>query len=489
MGAGERGGGQRARQAIISSTSNRHVASAARLKKRALREKERRFLAEGAQATAEALDAGAVETLFYVPSPEGVAHPLVSRAEESGVEAIAVTEQVMVHLTSTVTPQGILAVARFVDVPIGEVPTGPELVPVLYAVRDPGNAGTILRSADAAGADAVVFTDTSVDVYNPKTVRASAGSLFHLPVSRDVPAQEAVAVLRDRGLQILAATPDGTETVYETDLTRPTAVLFGNEAWGLPAEARALADRAVRIPIQGKSESLNLAAAAALFLFESVRQRGSTPSSGSIGGAISASAHDIRSSLVALKGFASTLATMWDRLDDADRRTIVGGLAVDAERTASLVKMLVDGARLEEGVFEPSPERHDVVEEAEWVAEIFAQSKDYPEVRVTGSGIATVDPERLQVLLLTLCGEAMWWGQEGAIEVSIESADGGTAVEVRRAVGTFAGEEIEESFATPRRGGKGKIGLWLARALAEAQGARLTWGDDKGIVFRLELPR
>jgi tRNA(Leu) C34 or U34 (ribose-2'-O)-methylase TrmL len=361
-------------------------------------------------------------------------------------------------------------------------------VPVLYAVRDPGNAGTVLRSADAAGADAIVFTDTSVDVYNPKTVRASAGSLFHLPVVRGAPAREAVALLRERGLRVLAATPDGEETIYETDLTGPTAVLFGNEAWGLPGEARALADRAVRIPIRGKSESLNLAAAAALFLFESVRQRGPSASSGSIGAAISASAHDIRSSLVALKGFASTLVSMWDRLGEADRRTIVGGLAVDAERTASLVKMLVDGARLEEGAFEPTPERHELAEEAEWVAEVFAQSSDYPEVRVSGGAIATVDPERLQALLLTLCAEAMYWGQEGAIEVSIESADGGAAVEVRRAVGDLNHQEIEESFANPGRGGKGRITLWLARALAEAQGARLTWAEDEGIMFRLTIP-
>ncbi|HZA26048.1 MAG TPA: TrmH family RNA methyltransferase [Actinomycetota bacterium] len=488
MGADEGARGRRAGRNIISSTSNRQVASAARLKKRALREKEKRFLAEGAQATAEALDAGAVEQLFHAPSPTEAAHPLVARAEEAGVPVIPVTEQVMTHLTSTVTPQGILAVARFVDVSLAEVPQTLELVPILYAVRDPGNAGTVLRSADAAGADAVVFTDTSVDVYNPKTVRASAGSLFHLPVVRDVPAREAVAVLRQRGLQVLAAAPEGTETVYETDLTRPTAVLFGNEAWGLPAEARALADGAVRIPIRGKSESLNLAAAAALFLFEAVRQRGSGPPAGSIGAAISASAHDIRSSLAALKGFASTLASMWDRLDDADRRTIVGGLAVDAERTASLVKMLVDAARLEEGGFEPSPERHDVVEEAQWVAEVFAQSKDYPEVLVSGGASATVDPERLQVLLLTLCTEAMWWGQGAAIEVSVEPADGGAAVKVHRAVADLSREEVDASFVHPKRGGKGKITLWLARTLAEAQGARLTWEEDNGITFRLELP-
>lgn len=481
-------GGRPARRIVITSTANRHVASAARLKKRALREKKRLFLAEGAKATAEALESGAVETLLHVPSSEGTVHPLVARAEDAGVQVIAVTEEVMTHLTSTVTPQGILAVARFVDVPLPEIAEGSELVPVLYAVRDPGNAGTVLRSAAAAGADAIVFTDSSVDVYNPKTVRASAGSVFHIPVVRDVPAEDAVAVLRERGLQVLAATPDGDETIYEIDLTRPTVVLLGNEAWGLPAEARALADRAVRIPVRRKSESINLAAAAALFLFESARQRESGLSSRSIGGVISASAHDIRSSLVALKGFATTLNSMWDRLDESDRRTIVGGLAVDAERTAALVKMLVDGARLEEGAFEPSPERHDVAEEAAWAAEVFAQSQEYPEIRVSGNAQASIDPERLQVLLLTLCAEAMWWGQEGAVEVTVEAADGGAAVMVRRSAGAGSQADVDESFAAPDRGGKGKIALWLARSLAEAQGAHLTWEADPDIKFHLLLP-
>jgi len=179
---------------------------------------------------------------------------------------------------------------------------------------------------------------------------------------------------------------------------------------------------------------------------------------------------------------------MWDRLDESDRRTIVGGLAVDAERTAALVKMLVDGARLEEGAFEPSPERHDVSEEAAWVAEVFAQSQEYPEVRVSGNAHANVDPERLQVLLLTLCAEAMWWGLEGAVEVTVETADGGAAVEVRRAAGTASREDVNESFDAPDREGKGKIALWLARSLAEAQGARITWEADQEIRFRLLLP-
>jgi TrmH family RNA methyltransferase len=148
---------------------------------------------------------------------------------------------------------------------------------VLAHVRDPGNAGTVLRCADAAGADAVVLTGASVDLYNPKAVRASAGSLFHLPVAVGLPVQEAVAGLRDAGVRVLAADGAGDRDLDteldEGALGRPTAWIFGNEAWGLPEETRALADEVVRVPIHGRAESLNLATAAAVCLYASAREQ------------------------------------------------------------------------------------------------------------------------------------------------------------------------------------------------------------------------
>jgi len=142
-------------------------------------------------------------------------------------------------------------------------------------VRDPGNAGTVLRSSDAAGADGVIFAAASVDPYNSKCVRSSAGSLFHLPVVAGAPLGGAIAGLREAGLQVLAA--DGSATSFldvpgGPDLSRPTAWLFGNEAWGLPDELLALADAVVAVPIYGQAESLNLAAAAAVCLYASARQ-------------------------------------------------------------------------------------------------------------------------------------------------------------------------------------------------------------------------
>ena len=185
-----------------------------------------------------------------------------------------VSGQVMAAIAQTVTPQGFVAVCRFVDVPLSLEPP-PRLLALLAEVRDPGNAGTVIRVADAAGADAVVLTRSSVDVYNPKCARASAGSVFHLPVTVEADVAATVAALQGAGVQVLAADGAGPTDLDELDeagaLARPTAWLFGNEAWGLPPELRGLSDAVVRVPIHGRAESLNLATAAAVCLYASAR--------------------------------------------------------------------------------------------------------------------------------------------------------------------------------------------------------------------------
>lgn len=205
---------------------------------------------------------------------------LVAAADPAPVTVV--TEAVMAALSETVTPQGVVAVVGFCDVPLETALAGPAgLVAVLAAVRDPGNAGTVVRVADAAGADAVVLTDDAVDPFNGKCVRASAGSLFHLSLVTGVSTTQATEGLRARGLQVLAAdaAPDADDLDDLLDaglLATPTAWLFGNEAWGLPDEVRALADRVVRVPIHGRAESLNLATAAAVCLYASARARRGT---------------------------------------------------------------------------------------------------------------------------------------------------------------------------------------------------------------------
>ena len=280
--------------AELTSIRSPRVKTARQLGKRALRQRARAFLAEGPQAVGEALAAGdVVSQLFITATAQARYGELASRAAAQGAEVHPVSGEVMAELAQTVTPQGVLAVCRFVDVPLaevtGEARTGPDggpatplrLVVILANVRDPGNAGTVLRTADAAGADAVLFAGSSVDPYNSKCVRASAGSLFHLPVVTGTPVPEAVHALRAAGLRVLAADGGASRTLddlqAEGTLGRGAAWLFGNEAWGLPGEVRALADDIVAVPIYGRAESLNLAAAAAVCLYASARAQGQQP--------------------------------------------------------------------------------------------------------------------------------------------------------------------------------------------------------------------
>jgi TrmH family RNA methyltransferase len=272
--------------------------AARRLTKRAFRQRERAFLAEGPQAVAEAFRSGAHVSDLFVTVPARSRHSdLVTTMAAAGIGVHTVSGEVMDELAQTVTPQGLLAVCDFIDVPLTQLdPKTPEatqgapvlsLVALLANVRDPGNAGTVLRTADAAGADAVVFADASVDPYNGKCVRASAGSLFHLPVVAGARLEDAVETMRDSGLRIVAADGRAGRSLDEPDvqarLAEPTAWMFGNEAWGLPPELVALADEPIAVPIYGQAESLNLAAAAAVCLYASARAQRVRPVTGQEG--------------------------------------------------------------------------------------------------------------------------------------------------------------------------------------------------------------
>lgn len=267
----------------LTSIRSPRVKAARRLAKRAFRRRERRFLAEGPQAVREALkvDGGLVE-LFTTAEAEGRHGELIALAERSNVPVLRVGGEVMAELAQTVTPQGLLGVCGFVDVPLSSVlGAAPRMVTVLAHVRDPGNAGTVLRTADAAGSEAVIFTDASVDPYNAKCVRASAGSLFHLPVVVGARFDEVLAGLRDAGLGVFAADGAGTRSLDaaldERLLEGPIAWVFGNEAWGLPRQILGTVDEVVRVPIHGRAESLNLATAAAVCLYATARARSTNP--------------------------------------------------------------------------------------------------------------------------------------------------------------------------------------------------------------------
>ena len=279
---------ERSAQPVLSNPRSERVRAARRLAGRSARSRVGAFLVEGPQAVREAVAShahpgrpGAVRELFATPDAAARHADVLARAADRGIPVRGCTPQVLAALTDTATPQGLVAVCDLVDVPLGDaLDRRPALVAVLAHVRDPGNAGTVIRAADAAGAGAVVLTDASVDPHNAKCVRATAGSLFHLDVVTGAPLPAAVAALRGAGMAVLAA--DGARGTDLDDLADeaaagsgplagPVAWVFGNEAWGLSEDSRALADDVVRVPIHGSAESLNLAMAATLCLYAAAR--------------------------------------------------------------------------------------------------------------------------------------------------------------------------------------------------------------------------
>jgi TrmH family RNA methyltransferase len=240
------------------------------------RQAERAFVIDSLKVLDAALDAGAAIEALYLPPPTGdhpgVLHPAIERALAAGIRASDLGPGVLERVAGTVTPQPVLAVAPYVDVPLESLRDA-DLVVVCVDVRDPGNLGTVLRSAEAAGVGGVICCDGTVDVYNPKSVRASAGSLFHVRVVAGGEPENVLATLGGWGLRRVATRPSGGQPYHRADLSRPTAIVLGNEASGLPADLDHLLDETLTIPMAGRGESLNVGMAAAVLCFEAARQR------------------------------------------------------------------------------------------------------------------------------------------------------------------------------------------------------------------------
>lgn len=228
-------------------------------------------MAEGVELVRTALAAGALPESLYVDAEGGHGvDEVASSAEAAGVRVFELAPGVMSKVADTVTPQPVLAVFAMVDRGLTSLAAG-RLVVVMDDIRDPGNAGTVLRTADAAGVDAVICCGGTVDPYNPKTVRSSAGSLFHVPLVVEADTDRALAVLAERGYRRLGAVVRGGEDYARVDWGVPTALVLGNEAAGL-REGLAL-DGLVAIPMAGRAESLNVGMACAVLCFEALRQR------------------------------------------------------------------------------------------------------------------------------------------------------------------------------------------------------------------------
>ncbi len=263
---------------VITSSRNPAVTAARKLARGRGRARAHsgRFLLEGAQMLETAMAAGARPLAVFVTAHASVDdrhQALLAAARERGAEIRVVAAPLLADLAPTVSPQGLVAVVGSVVGTLRDLPATPRLVCVLVEIRDPGNAGTVLRAADAFGADALVTTAGSVDLENPKAVRASAGSLFHLPVVGGADWPALAAALRERGLALVGADPHAPASIERVPLERPCALVLGNEAHGLPERVRADLDHLARLPQYGRAESLNLAAAAAVLLYECARRQ------------------------------------------------------------------------------------------------------------------------------------------------------------------------------------------------------------------------
>ncbi|UCR89953.1 TrmH family RNA methyltransferase [Mycetocola spongiae] len=250
------------------------IRAVAKLAKRAARVETGLFLLEGPQAVTEALmyRSEVMIELYATPTALERYEDLANAAIAAGMDVEFVTEEVLNAMADTVTPQGVIAVARQFPTSAKDIFAGsPKLIAILEEVRDPGNLGTIIRAADAAGADGVILTGRSVDLYNPKVVRSTTGSLFHLPVAVGLELPEVLRQARDANMSVIAADTKGESLLDVRNtgvLAEPTAWLFGNEARGLEDDVLPLAERVVSVPLFGHAESMNLATAASVCLYE-----------------------------------------------------------------------------------------------------------------------------------------------------------------------------------------------------------------------------
>lgn len=265
-------------ETIITSVQNPRVKAWTQLLEKKGRDKLEQFLIEGVHLVQEALDSRVpVDTIVYAGErAQELPAELLEQAQEAGIECVAVTDQVLAKCTDTQTPQAIFAV-------LPKLAREPEylltqsddagLVVVIDGIQDPGNLGTIIRSADAVGATGILLGRGTVDLYNPKTVRSTMGSLFHLPIAQG-DLMEALPQAAAKGVAIVTTSLQGSTSCYDFDFTQDTWFVIGNEGQGVSAAVAALATQHILIPMRGQAESLNAAMAATVVLFEAMRQRG-----------------------------------------------------------------------------------------------------------------------------------------------------------------------------------------------------------------------
>ena len=257
----------------LTGLQNPVVKAAAELKQKKYRTQNGLYLAEGLRTAEEAVAYKAVETLFYVATDDDRTMRLLEDAAMQNIKLVCVNENVMKKISDTETPQGIIAVCKMRQPKLETLLAGGKMLLVLDRVGDPGNIGTMLRTADAAGIGGLVLLKGCADIYAPKTVRSSMGSLFHIPVLSGVSEQEFVSAAKKAGYDILVTCLDGADNLYKADLSGRIAFVMGNEAGGVSETLLEKADKRVYIPMAGRAESLNVAMAAGIVMFEALRRK------------------------------------------------------------------------------------------------------------------------------------------------------------------------------------------------------------------------
>lgn len=264
---------------LITSQANPLIKSIKRLARRRQREKEQKFLIEGSRFVEEALkwdwplDVIICDSRFY----PGQGDNIIGMAGSKGIKVVQTTERLLAELAETENPQGVAAVARMIRWEISHIlKSGPFRNPVVLlvdGVQDPGNLGTIIRSADGFGAGGVILTRGTADLYNPKTLRSTMGSVFHLPIAQNGEIREILPLLTENKYTLLVGDPSGGLPVNRADLLRPVVLVVGSEASGPSRELMSCEHIRVTIPMPGKAESLNVGVASSILLYEVVRQR------------------------------------------------------------------------------------------------------------------------------------------------------------------------------------------------------------------------
>ena len=257
----------------LTGLQNPVVKAAAELKQKKYRTQNGLYLAEGLRTAEEAVAYKAVETLFYVATDDDRTMRLLEDAAMQNIKLVCVNENVMKKIADTETPQGIIAVCKMRQPKLENLLTSGKMLLVLDRVGDPGNIGTMLRTADAAGIGGLVLLKGCADIYAPKTVRSSMGSLFHSPVLSGVSEQEFVSAAKKAGYDLLVSCLDGADNLYKADLSGRIAFVMGNEAGGVSETLLEKADKRVYIPMAGRAESLNVAMAAGIVMFEALRRK------------------------------------------------------------------------------------------------------------------------------------------------------------------------------------------------------------------------